>query len=124
MCATPRRLLHFFRAHLDSCGRFGRRIPRHRGRAGKKAGAPPFGAVSLSLVLAGAVGNLIDRVALGYVTDMFKLLFIQFAVFNVADVCVVVGGISTCVYLIFFTKKLEKSALTEQINDQSDDSDG
>ena len=70
----------------------------------------PFGLVSLSLVLAGAVGNLIDRVFLGYVTDMFHLLFIQFAVFNVADICVVTGGIATCIYLMFFFEKWEQGA--------------
>lgn len=61
----------------------------------------PFGMVSLALVLAGAVGNLIDRLFLGYVTDMFQTLFMNFAVFNVADICVVVGGIAFCVYYLF-----------------------
>lgn len=70
----------------------------------------PFGLVSLSLVLAGAVGNFIDRVFMGYVTDMFHLLFIRFAVFNVADICVVIGGIATCIYLMFFYDKWEQGA--------------
>ena len=52
--------------------------------------------------LAGAVGNLIDRALFGYVTDMFQTLFIHFAVFNVADICVVCGGIGFCVYYLFF----------------------
>lgn len=68
----------------------------------------PFGLLSLSLVLAGAVGNLIDRVHFGYVTDMFHLLFIRFAVFNVADMCIVTGGIATCVYLLFFYDRWEQ----------------
>lgn len=68
----------------------------------------PFGRLSLAVVLAGAVGNLIDRVLLGYVTDMFRLLFMSFAVFNVADICVVCGGIAFCVYFAFFYDKLEK----------------
>ena len=58
-------------------------------------------------VLAGAVGNLIDRALLGYVTDMFETLFMRFAVFNVADICVVVGGIAFCVYYLFFHGKEE-----------------
>lgn len=70
--------------------------------------ARPWGAVSLAVVLAGAVGNLIDRVFLGFVTDMFQTTFINFAVFNVADICVVLGGISLCVYVIFFYEKWEK----------------
>ena len=62
----------------------------------------PFAMFCLSLVLAGAVGNLIDRAVFGYVTDMFQTLFIHFAVFNVADICVVCGGIGFCVYYLFF----------------------
>lgn len=47
--------------------------------------------LSLSLILAGGVGNLIDRVQRGYVVDFFYLKFINFAVFNVADCFVVIG---------------------------------
>ena len=68
----------------------------------------PFAMVSLALVLAGAVGNLIDRLFLGFVTDMFQTLFMRFAVFNVADICVVCGGIAFVVYILFFAEKLEK----------------
>ncbi|OLA57591.1 MAG: signal peptidase II, partial [Firmicutes bacterium CAG:272_52_7] len=53
----------------------------------------PLGRFFLALVLAGAVGNLIDRALRGFVVDMFNVLFMNFAVFNVADICVVVGGI-------------------------------
>lgn len=67
----------------------------------------PVGRAWLAVVLAGAVGNLIDRFALGFVTDMFRTLFIRFAVFNVADICVVVGGIALCLYACFFCDKLE-----------------
>ena len=67
----------------------------------------PVGRVCLAVVLAGAVGNLIDRFALGFVTDMFRTLFIRFAVFNVADICVVAGGIALCLYACFFCDKLE-----------------
>lgn len=73
----------------------------------KRVVSHPFGVVTLAVVLAGAVGNLIDRLWMGYVTDMFQTTFIQFAVFNVADICVVLGGISFCVYLLFFYDKLE-----------------
>ena len=68
----------------------------------KKVVKHPFG------VLAGAVGNLIDRLFLGFVTDMFQTLFMRFAVFNVADICVVCGGIAFVVYILFFAEKLEK----------------
>lgn len=71
----------------------------------KKVFPHPFAMTCLSVVLAGAVGNLIDRAFLGYVTDMFQTLFINFAVFNVADICVVCGGIGFCVYYLFFHGK-------------------
>ena len=74
----------------------------------KRVFTKPFGIISLAVVLAGAVGNLIDRVFLHFVTDMFKTTFMNFAVFNVADICVVLGGIAVCVYVIFFYEKWEK----------------
>lgn len=46
---------------------------------------------SLSLVIAGGLGNFIDRVRLGYVVDMFYLDMIEFPVFNVADAYLTVG---------------------------------
>ncbi len=67
----------------------------------------PFGRTALALLLAGAVGNLIDRVLQGYVVDMFHVLFMEFAVFNVADICVVVGGFAAVIYYLFFYEKLE-----------------
>ena len=39
---------------------------------------------------------------------MFRTLFLDFPVFNVADICVVLGGIALCVYVIFFYDKYEK----------------
>lgn len=67
----------------------------------------PLGKVTLTLLLAGAVGNLIDRVFRHFVVDMFNVLFMNFAVFNVADICVVVGGIAAGVYYLFLMEKLE-----------------
>ncbi|MBR2329037.1 MAG: signal peptidase II, partial [Clostridia bacterium] len=55
---------------------------------------------ALMLVLGGAVGNLIDRIALGYVVDMFQTLFVKFPVFNIADCAIVVGGILFCICII------------------------
>ena len=67
----------------------------------------PLGVVPAVMVLAGGLGNLIDRVALGYVTDMFNTLFMRFAVFNVADIFITVGGVLLVIYLLFFCEKLE-----------------
>ncbi len=80
-----------------------------------------FGQFSLCLVLAGAIGNFIDRLLFGYVTDMFRLLFINFAVFNIADICVVVGGITACVYFMLFEGK--KGNKPEEKNDDQPEPD-
>lgn len=57
---------------------------------------------SVVLVLAGAVGNCIDRILSGYVVDMFNFLFMRFAVFNLADIFIVVAGITLCLHVIFY----------------------
>ncbi len=59
-------------------------------------------------VLAGALGNCIDRLMNGYVVDMFQLEFVRFAVFNVADICITCGGALFCYYLVFFPSVFEK----------------
>lgn len=60
--------------------------------------------IGLSLVLAGALGNFIDRVRLGYVVDMFQTDFINFPIFNVADTALVIGVICIFIYLILDDK--------------------
>ena len=59
---------------------------------------------SLSMILAGAIGNMIDRVFLGYVVDFIEATFIDFPIFNVADICVTVGAFLMAFYLIFLDK--------------------
>lgn len=61
--------------------------------------------ISLSIVLAGAVGNLIDRIRLGYVVDFMDFRLINFPVFNVADCAVVIGSILLGYYLLFISEK-------------------
>lgn len=55
----------------------------------------------LSMVFAGGLGNLIDRVRFQAVVDFIKLEFISFPVFNFADICVTVGALLLilCVYI-------------------------
>lgn len=60
---------------------------------------------SLSMIIGGAVGNLIDRIKLGYVIDFFDFRLINFAVFNVADSFVVIGTILLSYYLLFIYKE-------------------
>lgn len=61
-----------------------------------------LGNSAIVLIISGAIGNLIDRVRLGFVVDYFDFRFIWDYVFNVADVFVVVGTILLCIYIIFF----------------------
>ena len=69
--------------------------------------------VCLLLVTAGGIGNVIDRIAYGYVVDFIEPLFIDFAVFNFADCCITVGAfmlIGFEIYeLIRERKKTEKN---------------
>ena len=51
-----------------------------------------FVKVSGALLLAGLLGNGIDRAIYGYVPDIFEFEFMNFAIFNLADVLVLVGG--------------------------------
>ena len=73
----------------------------------KKFFRHPLDRVCLTLIFAGAVGNLIDRALQGYVVDMFNVLFMHFAVFNVADICLVVGSIGAALYYLLLWDKLE-----------------
>ncbi len=68
----------------------------------------------LTLILAGAVGNLIDRALFGFVTDMIEVLFINFAVFNVADSFICVGVALLIVYVLFFDKSEDAPEQTEK----------
>ncbi len=65
-----------------------------------KSGFTRWEKLSLSLVLGGAAGNAIDRVFLGYVVDMFRFEFVDFAVFNLADTFIDVGAALFCVLYI------------------------
>lgn len=68
----------------------------------------PFGRFILMLLLAGAVGNLIDRAIVGYVTDMIQVLFINFAIFNIADIFVVTGAVLLVIYVLFCWDRCER----------------
>ncbi len=63
-----------------------------------------FQLVSLALLVAGGIGNLIDRVRLHEVIDYIRFEPFNFPVFNFADICVVVGAIMFAIYIIFLDK--------------------
>lgn len=72
--------------------------------------------VSVAMVISGGIGNMIDRIALGYVVDMIDFRIINFAVFNGADsfVCVGAGLLVLALLLdIFKETKVKK----ENVND-------
>ena len=64
--------------------------------------------LSLAFILGGGIGNMIDRVALGYVVDFIDFRLINFAVFNVADSFVCVGAALLIIYVLFIEGKENK----------------
>ena len=78
----------------------------------------PFAQWSMAVVMAGAFGNFIDRAFIGYVTDMVDTLFMNFAVYNFADICVVLGILALAIYIIFFYEKCEGKKAHGHSDDQ------
>ena len=75
-----------------------RRIVRH-----------PLGVCAGALIISGGLGNIFDRVRLGYVVDMLHLEFWpSYPVFNVADICVVCGAALGAVYYLWLYEKYDK----------------
>ncbi len=62
----------------------------------------------IAAIYGGGLGNMIDRLRLGYVVDMIETKFIEFPVFNVADCFITCGCIALIVHLIFFNKEFWK----------------
>ncbi len=73
-----------------------------------------WGLLPLGMVLGGAVGNLVDRVLHGYVVDMLEFSFVRFAIFNLADVFVTVGGALFCIYYIATEIALMRKSSSER----------
>lgn len=79
--------------------------------------------ICIPLLLAGGAGNLIDRVARGFVVDYIQVLFINFPVFNFADCLVTCSAIALMVYLIIDMirdmkeEKEKKTERAEQTNE-------
>ena len=62
----------------------------------------------IAAVYAGGLGNMIDRVRLGYVVDMIQTEFMDFPIFNVADCFITCGAIALIFHLVFFNKAFWK----------------
>ena len=78
-----------------------------------------WGKTTLVFIFAGAVGNFIDRVWLGFVVDMFDFRLIDFPIFNVADIFLTVGAAMGIIYILFIDKDLFK----EEKKVKNDDSE-
>ncbi|MBQ7798823.1 MAG: signal peptidase II [Clostridia bacterium] len=77
--------------------------------------------VGFGLIMAGAIGNFVDRIMLGYVRDFIMFDFWHsFPIFNFADCCIVIGAILVCVHFIF----LSKSRNTTSNKDEKADKNG
>ena len=74
----------------------------------KKAGFTPFERWCIAAVYGGGLANMIDRIRLGYVVDMFETTFVDFPVFNVADCFITCGCIALFVSMGFFNKEFWK----------------
>ena len=69
--------------------------------------------VSLILILSGGIGNLIDRILKGYVVDFIKFDFINFPIFNVADISITLG---IFILVIIIVKQMIQNKNEKQIN--------
>ena len=74
----------------------------------KPANFAPFERWCIAAVYGGGLANMIDRIRLGYVVDMFETTFVDFPVFNVADCFITCGCILVMVHLIFWNKAFWK----------------
>jgi len=74
----------------------------------KSMGFTKFEMWCIAAVYAGGLGNMIDRVRLGYVVDMIETTFMVFPVFNVADCFITCGCILLMIHLVLFNKEFWK----------------
>ena len=76
--------------------------------SGKRLPFKPLERALIVAIYAGGLGNMIDRLRLGFVVDMIEVDFINFPVFNVADCFITCGCIALLLHLIFFNKEFWK----------------
>ena len=74
----------------------------------KKMGFLPFERWCIVAIYGGGLGNMIDRVRMGYVVDMIETEFMVFPVFNVADCFITCGCVALMTSLILFNKEFWK----------------
>lgn len=69
--------------------------------------------VVMAILLGGGIGNLIDRIVFGSVTDYIRFLFIRFPIFNFADICITLSVLALIIMVLF-----------DQVSAQSGESHG
>ena len=74
---------------------------------GKIGGPAPL--AGAALILAGGMGNLLDRLLHGFVVDYIELLFMRFAIFNFADICISCGVAVVTAWVIWIEARQHKS---------------
>lgn len=79
--------------------------------------------IGIALVIGGGIGNMIDRIFLGYVVDMIDCRFIDFYVFNVADSCVCVGAGIVFLGVLLDTIKEIKESKAKKLNENNENRD-
>ena len=86
----------------------------------KKIVRHPVGVAACILILGGGIGNMIDRVVLGYVVDMFDLLLFNYPIFNLADCFVVVGTVLGAIYYLTLYEKYDAKKKEEPADGAED----
>jgi len=89
----------------------------------RKPAGKGFG-LSLALLTGGALGNFYDRIAYGYVIDLFDFRLINFAVFNVADMAICVGvGLIALFYILYDMRITREKKAQETAQKEAEDAD-
>ena len=73
-------------------------------------------ALGMGLLIGGAICNFADRIRLGHVRDFIKLEFIDFPIFNIADMGITAGVVLLCVHFLILLPKKEKKLKEESLN--------
>ena len=80
--------------------------------------------VALAMIVGGGIGNMIDRIALGYVVDFVDFTLIHFAVFNVADSFVSVGAVMLVIWFVRAMILEYRNGKTKKAGGEPDHHDG
>ncbi len=75
--------------------------------------------ICIPLILAGGLGNMVDRITRGFVVDYIRTLYVDFPVYNFADCLVCIGAFALIFYLIYEIIRDEKKAKAQKIDGES-----